>query len=77
MYEEASILREERRNRKNLREALKEDEHLKNLDNNRIEQIVKLLDTLYAKDTKKLARAIKTSKHKISSVTLKINNKKK
>ena len=75
-YEEASLLREERKNRKRLREALRQDKLLQKLSPAHQEKIIKLLDTLYGKETKKLPNAIKTAQNKIESIKVKIVKRK-
>lgn len=71
-YEKAKQIREKRKNRKNLREALKEDEKLHNLEKAHFEQLVKLLDSLYAMESKKIKRIIKTVETKVESINLRI-----
>jgi hypothetical protein len=68
---------ESRKNRKRLRETLKEDEHLHNMEPYRLDQIVKYFDYLYSCETKKLYNAIETAKNKIESITLRLINKNK
>lgn len=70
--EEASSIREERENRKRLREAIKKDDSLQELDSNRAERLVKLLDSLYSTEVRKLPRAIKTAKKKVKNIRLKV-----
>jgi hypothetical protein len=75
-YEEASVLREERKNRKRLREALKQDEQLQKLEPIHLEKIINLLYALYAKETKRLPCAIKTAKDKIEYLKINVVRKK-
>ena len=56
---------------------MKEDEQLKKLDKKSLDRVIKLLDLMYAKESKRLARAIKTAKTKVESVKLRITKKQK
>ncbi len=71
-YQEGSEIREKRMFRKNLRKAIQQDANLKNLNKRQIDQIIKMLESMYAKEYKRLPRAIDTAKTKIVSILLKI-----
>jgi hypothetical protein len=75
-YQEASKIREERENRRRLRQAIREDAELQGLKPQHQQQLVKLLDFLYAMESNRLPQAIQIAKGKIKHLKLTIRRNK-
>jgi len=74
-YQKGSQIREERENRRRLREAVRDEVHLQQLDHNRVDQLVKLLDSFYAVELRRLPRAIQLAQKNVKGIRLNIRKK--
>ncbi|HCY74387.1 MAG TPA: hypothetical protein DHV28_00565 [Ignavibacteriales bacterium] len=74
-YQEASVIKESRRNKKAFKESLKEDQELKKLNPNHLTQLAKLLEYIYSKEYKRIPKASETSRNKIKRIHLRIRKK--
>lgn len=71
-FEEGRLVRE---NRKRLKEEIKHDEHLQKLDNNQINQLVALLASLEAIESRKLPAAARFNQKYVKSVTISVKDR--